>query len=108
VTRQLQDWRNEIEAIDAELVRLVNRRARLAVELLSLFRRDLSLGDLNSDADRLSVLLFQTGQHLDSTLDQAAVAEFFRVLSRECRRLAEEEIMLAERNGNAQSKGSPS
>ena len=71
------------------------------------FRRDLSLGDLNRDADRLSVLLFQTGEQLDSMLDKAAVAEFFRVLSRECRRLAEEEIELAERNGNAQSNGNP-
>jgi len=107
VTRQLQDWRKEIEAIDAELVRLVNRRAQLAVELLRLFRRDLSLGDLNRDADRLSVLLFQSGEQLDSSLDQAATAEFFRVLSRECRRLAEQEIMLGERNGSAQSNRSP-
>ena len=102
MTRQFEDWRKELEMVDAELARLLNRRVRLAIELLSTLRKDLTLGDLTHDADRLSILLFENPEQFNSDLDQEVVQEFFRIVSKECRRLAEEEIKLAEHNGNAQ------
>ncbi len=54
-----KDWRDELENLDAELIRLLNRRVELATRLLQLLRReDLTLGLLEHDANRLLILLF--------------------------------------------------
>ena len=93
MTRHLGDWRHEIESIDAELIRLLNRRARLAIDILQTIRAEISVGDLARDGDRLMLILLPNGETSDeSVVDQKAVRNFFSIVSKECRRLAEENI----------------
>jgi len=99
VTRKFKDWRTEIDALDMEIVRLCERRVRLATEMLKTLTSELSLGALSHDADRLTLLLFENVE--SSTLDPTVVAEFFRLLTMECRRAAEESVRLSEGNVSA-------
>jgi len=103
VTRQFKDWRRELERIDADIIRLCELRVRLAIDLLRLLRSELTLGELRHDADRLSLLLFETGEGASSVLDQGLIMELFQLLTQECRRLAELEIRFAEQTGGPQS-----
>ena len=97
MTRQLKDWRTEIEALDTEIIRLCERRVQLATELLKTLRSELSLGEPSHDADRLMLLLFETADSV--VLDPKMVAELFRIITKECRRVAEQAVRLNESNG---------
>ncbi len=51
------DWREELRDVDAELISLLQRRLKLAIEFLHLLRTDeLSLGDMDQDMLRLGIL----------------------------------------------------
>ena len=97
MTRQFKDWQIELEALDAEIIRLCESRVQLAIEMLRTLRSELSLGELAHDAERLTLLLFESAE--SSVLDPEMVTAVFHLLTRECRRAAEQAIRLRERNG---------
>jgi DNA-binding NarL/FixJ family response regulator len=89
VINNLDEWRKELREIDVELVSLLRRRAELAIELLQrLSRKDLTLGDLDKDTLRLSLLLWSQQQGAFPPLDDMAVKKIFRRIITETRRLA--------------------
>lgn len=103
-----KDWRDELENLDAELIRLLNRRAELATQLLQLLRReDLTLGLLEHDADRLLILLYPNTEDGPLPLQERDILKLFSLISRECRRIAVRQIELMERNGCRNSECDP-
>ena len=80
----IEHWRNEIDEVDEELLRLLNMRARLAIKVGILKRAGgLPLRDLGREQfviDRLAGA--NTGP-----LDRQGVARLFRRIMRESRRV---------------------
>lgn len=79
----IDDWRNEIDAIDEELLRLVNRRARIALRLGAL--KSVAGLPLNDPARERDVLA-RACRDNEGPLDAEAVARIFRRIIRESRR----------------------
>ena len=80
----IDHWRKEIDDIDAELLRLLNMRARLALKVGAL-KQASNLPFCDPDRER-SVL--QRLQDLnEGPLDQRAVGKVFRRIIRESRRV---------------------
>jgi chorismate mutase len=85
-----KQWRVEIDAVDAELVFLLNRRVQLAVEMLHILRSEMmTLGDAVQDGDRLSIILSWEPTVIFKPLDTWAVKKIYRRIVRESRRMAE-------------------
>ncbi len=90
---RIAPWRNELDVIDAELVLLLNRRVRLAVEMLRFLRSEtLTLGDADQDANRLLIMLYHDSGVGRLPLDAQALAEIFRRINIESSRLARRAI----------------
>ena len=80
----IENWRKEIDEIDAELLRLLNVRARLALKVGAL-KKAANLPFC--DPDREQYVLTRL-QHLNSgPLDDRAVYKLFRRIIRESRRI---------------------
>lgn len=80
----IEHWRNEIDAIDKELLRLLNMRARLAIKVGTLKKAaDLPL----CDPDRERYVLGRLQELNDGPLDPNAVGKLFRRIIRESRRV---------------------
>ena len=80
----IEHWRQEIDDIDAELLRLLNMRARLALKVGALKQaQDLPI----CDPDRERDVLQRLQEINDGPLDQRAVGKVFRRIIRESRRL---------------------
>jgi len=90
VIRSLDEWREELREIDAELIFLVDRRMQLALQLLGLLRSGpLTLGELEYDLDRLGIFLYaEIKESTLPTLDKRALLEIFRRIVIEEKRLA--------------------
>ena len=80
----IEHWRKEIDDIDAELLRLLNMRARLALKVGAL-KQAADIPFL--DADRERTVLQRLQEINDGPLDQRAVGKVFRRIIRESRRL---------------------
>lgn len=80
----IQKWRKQIDGIDRELLRLLNRRATLAVKLGAL-KKAAGLGLYDPGRER--EILRHLVQLNPGPLDERAVAELFRRIIRESRRL---------------------
>ena len=80
---KIEDWREEIDAIDQELLLLLNRRARMAQKIGALKR---AAGLPIYDADREHSVLSQVQDANAGPLDEPAVAKLFRRIIRETRR----------------------
>ena len=80
----IEDWRAEIDAIDNELLRLINRRARLAVRVGVIKQRaGLPLCDRDRERDVLA-----RAQRINlGPLADEAVAKIFRRIIYESRRI---------------------
>ena len=80
----IDHWRKEIDEVDAELLRLLNIRARLALKVGALKKaRSLPFCDPDRERYVLSRL-----QHLNSgPLDDRAIYKLFRRIIRESRRI---------------------
>ncbi|PYS71641.1 MAG: chorismate mutase [Acidobacteria bacterium] len=77
-------WRNEIDEIDKELLRLLNLRARLAIKVGALKKEaDLPF----CDPDRERYVLDRLQDLNDGPLDQRAIDKLFRRIIRESRRV---------------------
>ena len=83
----IEDWRVEIDKIDAELLRLLNERARLAVSVGESKRvAGLSVCDRGRERE----VVERACRANRGPLDDAAVARLFRAVIRESRRLQTE------------------
>ncbi len=81
---KIDDWRERIDAIDAEILQLLNRRARLAIEIGKLkLREGLPLHVPGREREVLS----RTWKLNDGPLNSRAVAGLFRRIIRETRRV---------------------
>lgn len=80
----IEHWRREIDDIDAELLRLLNMRARLALKVGAL-KQAADIPFL--DADRERSVLQRLQEINDGPLDERAVGKVFRRIIRESRRL---------------------
>lgn len=101
----IEEWRAEIDLVDAELMSLINRRVQLAVEMLMLLRSDaLTLGSAMQDGDRLMVMLFRNAALIPEPLDKRAISEIYRRIVWESRRVAERTVSsIAPKHGDAAS-----
>lgn len=80
----IEDWRVEIDKIDAELLRLLNARAEIAVRVGESKRvAGLSVCDRGRERE----VLERARAHNRGPLDDEAVARLFRAVIRESRRL---------------------
>lgn len=80
----IDHWRKEIDDIDAELLRLLNMRARLALKVGAL-KQTLNLPFCDPDRER--IVLHRLQELNDGPLDERAVGKVFRRIIRESRRV---------------------
>jgi len=82
----IEHWRKEIDDIDAELLRLLNMRARLALKVGTLKQAaDLPF----CDPDRERTVLQRLREINSGPLDERAIGKVFRRIICESRRLEE-------------------
>jgi len=80
----IEYWRTEIDEIDRELLRLLNRRARLAMKVGALKR---ARGLAFCDPERERLVLRTLQQANTGPLDQRAIIKLFRRIIGESRRI---------------------
>jgi len=91
----IEHWRNEIDEIDQELLRLLNMRARLAIKVGALKKQaQLPL----CDPVRERSVLLRLSHLNEGPLDERGVRKIFRRIIRESRRL---EVMIDNAEGLA-------
>jgi chorismate mutase-like protein len=81
---RIEDWRAEIDSIDEALIRLLNRRAKVAVEVGMLKR---TAGLSLCDPERERAVLTKVCTANAGPLDDEAVTKLFRRIIRESRRV---------------------
>jgi chorismate mutase len=81
---EIEDWRSEIDAIDSELVRLLNQRARLAIKVGAVKK---AAGIPIFDPERESQVLAKACRANTGPLDNQAVIRLFRRIITESRRV---------------------
>jgi prephenate dehydratase/chorismate mutase len=81
---KIEDWRAEIDGIDAELLRLLNKRAQLALQVGALKRRDDSPV---YDPYREREVVAKVCRHNSGPLTEKAIANIFQRIIDECRRV---------------------
>ena len=80
----IEHWRTEIDEVDRELLRLLNRRARLAIKVGAL-KQNAGLPCCDNERERDVLTALQ--QANSGPLDSRAVAKLFRRIIRESRNL---------------------
>ena len=80
----IDHWRKEIDDIDAELLRLLNMRARLALKVGAM-KQTLNLPCCDPERER--TVLQRLEEINDGPLDKRAVGKVFRRIIRESRRV---------------------
>lgn len=85
----IEYWRTEIDEIDRELLRLLNRRARLAMKVGAL-KRVAGLPCCDSERERLVLRTLQ--QANTGPLDTRAITELFRSIIDESKRMEERSL----------------
>ena len=80
----IEKWRAEIDAIDDELLTLLNRRARLASEIGLVKKREHAP---LCDPDREREVLARVCESSDGPLDEQAVKKIFKIIIDESRRI---------------------
>jgi chorismate mutase len=83
----IEDWRVEIDKIDAELLRLLNARAEISLRVGE-SKRVAGLSVLNREREREVIERAQRSNR--GPLDDEAVERLFRAVIRESRRLQSE------------------
>lgn len=89
----IEDWRAEINTIDDELLRLLNKRARLAVEVGQSKKR---LGFALCDPTREQEVVERACRANQGPLDEKAIVELFGCIIRESRRVEAQAMEQAE------------
>ncbi len=85
----IEDWRSEIDAIDDELLRLLNMRARLAIKVGQ--SKQLA-GSALCDPEREHQVIKRVRRGNQGPLDETAIVELFGCIIRESRRVEAEAI----------------
>ena len=104
----IDHWRKEIDEVDAELLRLLNMRARLAIKVGSLKR---AAGLPLRDLDRERFVLSRLREANNGPLDEQAVIRLFRRIIREARRVESlaaqqpKDAHIAPLNGSSKLRG---
>ena len=88
----IEHWRNEIDELDREILRLLNMRARLAMKV-GVLKRVAGL-PLN-DPDRERLVLHRLEELNSGPLDSQAIARLFRRIIRESRRIQTDDVETA-------------
>ena len=97
----LQQRRREIDALDAELLRLLNERARIANDLASIKK---SSGLPVYDGQREQQILDRVCEETQGPLGPESIIEIFRCIIRESRRVEESSMRELENNYFKQEK----
>lgn len=82
---RIEDWRAKIDAIDEQLVILLNMRASLVVDIFEQKHRD---GLPLCDAHREQEILLRARRSNVGPMDQHAIDEVFGIIISESRRVA--------------------
>jgi chorismate mutase-like protein len=82
--KTLDDWRSQIDALDSELLRLLNQRAAIACEIASI---KVASGLPAYDGNRERQVLARVVEKNTGPLDQQSVTDIFSGIIRETRRL---------------------
>jgi chorismate mutase len=82
--KTLDDWRRQIDALDSELLRLLNQRAAIACEIASI---KVASGLPAYDGNRERQVLARVVQKNTGPLDQQSITDIFAGIIRETRRL---------------------
>lgn len=86
----LEDWRSQIDALDAELVRLLNQRAAIACEIAGV---KVASGLPAYDGKREDQVLARVASKNTGPLDEQSVTAIFRSIIEETRRLGTERMV---------------
>jgi chorismate mutase len=97
--RTLADWRQEIDALDSELLRLLNRRAAIACEIALI---KVESGVPAYDGNRERQVLARVLEQNTGPLDQQSVTDIFSGIIRETRRLGTQRM--EEKRGQAPAR----
>lgn len=109
--KTLDDWRRQIDALDSELLRLLNQRAAIACEIASI---KVASGLPAYDGNRERQVLARVAEKNTGPLDQQSVTDIFAAIIRETRRLGTQRMQeaseipkpeLAEGEGSLRSSG---
>ena len=109
--KTLDGWRRQIDALDAELLRLLNQRAAIACEIASI---KVASGLPAYDGNRERQVLARVVEKNTGPLDQQSVTDIFSGIIRETRRLGTQRMQaasgipnpeLVEGEGSLQSSG---
>ena len=82
--KSLEDWRSQIDALDAELLRLLNQRASIACEIAAI---KVASGLPAYDGNRERQVLARVVEKNTGPLDHQSVTDIFSGIIRETRRL---------------------
>ena len=82
--KSLDDWRRQIDALDTELLRLLNQRAAIACEIASI---KVASGLPAYDGNRERQVLARVLEKNTGPLDEQSVIDIFSGIIRETRRL---------------------
>jgi chorismate mutase-like protein len=87
--KTLEDWREEIDTLDAELLRMLNQRATIACEIAAI---KVASGLPAYDRKRESQVLERIAAKNSGPFDSESVAAIFRSIIQETRRLGTERM----------------
>ncbi|HKD81399.1 MAG TPA: chorismate mutase [Candidatus Angelobacter sp.] len=87
--KTLADWRQEIDTLDTELLRLLNRRAAIAGEIALI---KVAMGLPAYDAKREEQVLERVAAKNNGPFDHESVRAIFRAIIHETRRLGTERM----------------
>ena len=87
--KTLEDWRQEIDTLDAELLRLLSRRATIACEIAAI---KVASGLPAYDSKREGQVLERIAGKNSGPFDGESVAAIFRSIIQETRRLGTERM----------------
>lgn len=93
-SKSLADWRSEIDAIDAELLRLLDQRAAIACEIATI---KVAAGLPAYDPQREKQVLGKITAMNQGPLDQQSVTAIFSSIIQETRRLGTQRMQEAQK-----------
>jgi chorismate mutase len=103
--KTLADWRQEIDALDTELLRLLNRRAAIAGEIAVI---KVAVGLPSYDAKREEQVLERVAAKNRGPFNGESVMAIFRSIIHETRRLGTERMQMQSDKRSAGSQPSTS
>jgi chorismate mutase len=95
---KIEDWRDEIDRLDEQLVKLLNARSQCAIEL-GRIKRELGLAIYSPDRER-EVIAHVTGIN-PGPLDRTAVRRLFERIIDESRRIERVTVEKETKSGNS-------